>query len=900
MAAIILIILIAYIYHTNNKISNLKQENEKLRRSLTEIRKGLEKNSTTDLLSDNLKYNNELEILRNQDDQKEFNSKYTGDSFSENKTVLRKKLTEEEKQKIKLKKEKEERERKNTTILITGAILIVLSAIVFLMSTWYTIPNILKTTVLVLLIGVFFGGSKIAKEKFNLEKTSNTFFYIAMAYIPICLFSISFFGLLGEFLSFRGDGGYIYLTIAGIFTAFIYWITYIKNKNVLLFYGSLLTQVFSVILFSLIFSQNIELISLNLLLYNILFIILTYSKFNIPEIKIKNIYSILPYICSGMLLFILENINIFIPINLIILAINYGILAVIDKKKINSYLLNIVINILGVYLIWNNNTHLTISLKIAATLLYSICVYIVENIILIGQKRNDLKVACSIVTLILLGMLFIESYEELQSFIRPYIISLIQLIILTISYVQSKELGKKITSLLIPICFIITGTTLLLELDATYHYYIIFGLLTFVIGESLQGKKVELIRKNFFAVSNLFIGFTYFFTAIEFEDLFFNDVMYFILLFIVYTYSYFVKQNKVFKYLSYLVGHIALFSACDFFAMSDEFILLIPTITLIALINLENKFKFLKDSFSEIFFSCLKIIAYIFLTIIDNEIRTIISIGLTSYLLYNNYKNKENSYYNIIPLIGTMPNIFDNNLDSTLQICIMLLSTIGLSIFAMKNRCINIYTIFSGIYLFGTLTELNTQYVNEILFLIWSACNCYFMEDNKEKDIFKILTYIGVLVLYNVFAEELELIEFTLFNLLGYILFAIALIRTILNKYINQIDLIEAITFICIYLFAITLYSGEYDGMLFGLLIVSIILFSYIKKYGTLFLTSIAAILLNVFLLTREFWFSIPWWVYLLILGSILITFAIKNEANENNKVNIGETFKKLKDKIEK
>ena len=97
---------------------------------------------------------------------------------------------------------------------------------------------------------------------------------------------------------------------------------------------------------------------------------------------------------------------------------------------------------------------------------------------------------------------------------------------------------------------------------------------------------------------------------------------------------------------------------------------------------------------------------------------------------------------------------------------------------------------------------------------------------------------------------------------------------------------------------AIASYSGETDGILFVLLIVGLVILSYIKKYGCLFLVSIGSILLNVFLLTREFWFSIPWWVYLLGIGSILIIFAIRNEAKEE-KVNLGTIIKKIKDKVE-
>jgi len=60
------------------------------------------------------------------------------------------------------------------------------------------------------------------------------------------------------------------------------------------------------------------------------------------------------------------------------------------------------------------------------------------------------------------------------------------------------------------------------------------------------------------------------------------------------------------------------------------------------------------------------------------------------------------------------------------------------------------------------------------------------------------------------------------------------------------------------------------------------------------------AILLNVFVLTREFWASVPWWAYLLIIGATLIGFAIKNEVSEKKEnLNIGTALKNLKDKID-
>lgn len=880
MTFLVLVVFIVYIYYTNNKIKDLQEENQNLKKLIKKV-EGLELST-----SDN-NFSNEKSIKKTNEIQK---------------VKVKKELSEEEKQKILLKKEKEERERKNTTILITGAVLIVVAAIVFLMSTWYTIPNILKTLVLILLIVVFFGGSKIAKEKFKLEKTSNTFFYIAMAYIPICLFSISFFGLFGEFLSLNGEGRNIYLTLVGIITSVVYYITYKQNKSKIVFYGSLLAQLFSVVLFSLIFSNRLELISLNMLLYNILFIILTYNQNNKLIASIKNIYSIIPYISTFLMLLTFENITILIPINLIALATNYAILEAKEKRKSHAYLLNISISTLGIYCIWKNTLVLSESLKMTATLVYFISTYILENMIIIDKKKRELQISSTVINLVLLQLLFFKIYDYEYMILRPYVVSFIQTMICFVSYARSKETGKEITSVLIPIYFIITGFTFLQDFNnASYHHYIIFSLMTFVVGELLQGDKVSKIRDKFFVISNVFIVLTYYMAFIEDGVAFFDDVIYFVLLVAVYVYCYFYKKQSIFKYFAYVAGYISLYSACTFFEISEDFMCLIPTLTLVGLLNLENNFKNLKDEFSNIFFVILKIIAYIYLNILGNSLGTIFVIGLTSYLIYYNYKNKEENKYNIIPLIGAMPSIFDSSLEPTLQICIMLISTVGLTIFSAKGRRINIYTIFSGIYLLFSLEEIDTMFVNEILFIIWALYNWNCMKSKKEKDIFKFLAYLGSLILYNIFAYELEITEYTVFNMLGYIVFAVVVIRDILKKYLDNIDAIEAITFICIYFIAICSYMNEYDGMLFGILIVGIIFVSYVKKYGTLFLVSIAAILLNVFLLTREFWFSIPWWAYLLIIGSLLITFAVRNEVSEkNNKLNLGTTIKKIKDKIEK
>ena len=66
-------------------------------------------------------------------------------------------------------------------------------------------------------------------------------------------------------------------------------------------------------------------------------------------------------------------------------------------------------------------------------------------------------------------------------------------------------------------------------------------------------------------------------------------------------------------------------------------------------------------------------------------------------------------------------------------------------------------------------------------------------------------------------------------------------------------------------------------------------------------MVAIVNIIINIFALTRIFWFSVPWWVYLLVVGSVLIGFAVKNEANENKSISKGivDNIKSIKDKID-
>ena len=171
--------------------------------------------------------------------------------------------------KVKAKKYSDQ-ELKNTLILSVGAILVILSAIIFLTTTWNTSLNIIKTLVILLMFLVFLGSSYIADKYLNIKQTSKIFLYLAFSYLPLVFLSISLFELLGHYLSFFGPGKYVYLALSTIILSIIYYYYMIRNKDIFFAIGSIIFQVFSVILLVLIFTTNINIILFGISIYALL------------------------------------------------------------------------------------------------------------------------------------------------------------------------------------------------------------------------------------------------------------------------------------------------------------------------------------------------------------------------------------------------------------------------------------------------------------------------------------------------------------------------------------------------------------------------------------------------------------------------------------------------------
>ena len=102
------------------------------------------------------------------------------------------------------------RERNISWALILGVILLFIGGLVFGTSNWSSMNNLIKVLFVSLVSIVFFASSYIAEKYLNIKKTAFAFMTLGSLFLPISIISIGFFELLGTWLSFYGEGKYLF------------------------------------------------------------------------------------------------------------------------------------------------------------------------------------------------------------------------------------------------------------------------------------------------------------------------------------------------------------------------------------------------------------------------------------------------------------------------------------------------------------------------------------------------------------------------------------------------------------------------------------------------------------------------------------------------------------------
>lgn len=909
---IVIVVLAIVLLDIREKYHIVLKENKILKQELKKI-KSQNLNSFDSTLDTSANNNNTTTTSQNDNIVSTTSNKVTGYHINSNESTPSNmnvsqgyKIGSPSKKAVAQKVKIDKTEQKNITILITGAICIILAAIIFLSSTWSAIPNLLKTAVIILLTFVFLGASKLAQEKFNLPKTGKTFFYIAMAYIPISLLSISIFGLFGEYLSINGDGNYLYLALSSILVAIIYYMIYKKYNNKYMLYGSILSQVFTIVATNLIFGTEILAITITLLLYNILLIMLT------PNCDLlKNVYAIIPVLMSLFSIGTYGENGYLFSFTLLLTAANFLILLNKYPNKFYAYLFNIIDIYFGLCLFS------TIFDPDNQTIIIESCliVYLIINYIAISMlyKKNKLIIdSLNVTNIISLTLFNLFVFFEESTLIQVVYSSTLTLLLM-INYFnpanKDNHSKKMLFSILASISYF--GTAFVIFDGTNFHSFwvLLVGFIT-LLCTILIKKRDNLLFNVLLVATHIFLGLNYAIIMEEFStDNKFILLISSILMFIGYIYSYLITKFKIFKYLTYISITPMISSTLNLITQELYPHYIGVTVSVMFAMLVETLDERIEDKYSDIFFAVVQGLSYS-LFIFDSDIYSsspFLIVYLLAYTLligvYNKYVNK-NTLYNLVPLIGIAPILFVNNCSRIFMISTQLLSLILVTAISIPDKDFSIYRGASFVYLLLFSILITNEYLIATLIILWSLLQIVTIKSKGLKDVLKVIIYLAFFFIYSLAINDLKLDDTIIFPMIGYLIMAIVLFRTIINKYMNNEDItiIEHLAYSIIYLITISNITSITVGIVFiGLLLVTLIL-SYLLRYGTLFITSIAALLVSIFVLTKEFWFSIPWWIYLLGIGTILIAFAIRNEVSDkkDKKTNPIDFINKLKDTIEK
>lgn len=898
IGAIVTIIIIV------SEKSEKKSEKELLRKRIAELERELnlyrskygsidyENNVSNNTSNNTFKnrvqtYQNNVQtsqVNSNEINQNQFNNNQYKNYYSENQNDYVRVDNTVHTQKV----EVDEESVKNKFILMAGAVLIVLAAIVFLTSTWHTIPDVLKTIVIVLLAGVFMGASRIADKVFKLKETANTFLYIALAYLPIAIFSISLFGLLGKYLSIKGEGKFLYFTISSGFLAILYFALGNKRKQNLLINSSMIMQFLTVVFLANCINSKISTVFLALIIYNL---ILTLIKNNYLKEYLKTIDAYNYIYLYGIFIIqfiILNTSNAFINIitNLLI-VFSFYINYVQNHNYVNiiSILTSTLLLSMSIFNIDNN----IFNIDIKEVLTYIVLLAMFANGVLSDKKDwKECSILVSSLAMIVMYLNVLSLYKE-NLIIKSYMIMWTITIFIIISYIRLVR-RRKIFIHLIPISIYLAQLNTVIEnnLKLNILLYTSLALFVFAALNIIKGKKNRIVLQTY---SNAMIIVSSISCMLFDYNGFINDILLMICLLATYSVGFIINRKTViYKIISYLLTNLLICSIMSKLN-SIENVKYIPFITTVGIMILEYNYKKLQDRSSEIYLLGSSIISFIMLNIDINLLSFILIILQGIIFIYYVTERKLNSYLKTIPFFAIIPTVYISKWAIMYNMNYMIFANFILimitTVISLREEKINPYTLISALYIVMQIFAFKFNiYINLTIVLMWTLL--HLLDMPKEKMIFETMLYIIGLIYYNnilgdICSTNRELAKITAFKYVGYIVVTMLISRNVVKKVlVDAYKILEYFAFPIIYLIAIFNYTNETDGMIFVLMLVIITIVSYTFKFGPIFISTITAIIINSLLLTREFWFSIPWWVYMLVIGTILIIFAVNNELTEN------------------
>ena len=816
-------------------------------------------------------------------------------------------------------------------MLSIGVFLIILASIIFATSTWKLYSNFIKVLILCGETLLFFVLGILLKYVFKVKKTGNALTLISTILLPTTFLCAGYFNLFGNLFSLTGKYSTLFLSVTFLMEALVTLIrkNIIKSNKYLFslicFFAGIFLLIYGII-------KNVCLTfvitSFVLMLINIFKnkIFNNLKEFNIFNILVSIIFTFAYFYFSFYQLFsnnlLLE--KLYLVFFIISLSLNFIISRPKDNEVLNIFSV-LYETMLVIWFVMFSKNLLTSSFAFVISGLISYIVYYISN-------NNYVKTTSVIVSYIqgFLGIFIICFVKECV--IMAPIISFIYIVLTFIGSLNKDKL-KIINIIFEPIYLIMLAIGILIQPFIIKNIKAIDVIM--VINACLIiATIVSTIRKN--KVKNCYLIILIIGLFIQSLCSYFSSVMYFVTAFIIYLLLIIYSLMSKDEFSKNLLDALCILSLSSVLIGLNKYTLissLITTILLIifAILNKSNNKKYLYLSLVSIpiimiisnlsfnysikkdlsmiilipslliltrkFLNALKendkiVLEFIFISALALSITSpsimfiyLILLYVVTFLLKKEYTLSSKTYFNYLIFFSIISflNVSADKLDNLYMIGIITLLVINQILFRILYEKRNIifeafHSIISLVLIICLINNLGfNNFISSIISIILFIILYLIYADERMKYIvISFMVYPLNLLLKTIDANVIK----DILSLFIYMIPITLLLRKVFNVEEDVSNIIEGV--ILSLMFVMFIFNINLQvGLTLGIISVLSIIIGLVFKYKSYNITGYVTLVLTVIIQTFELWGKMPWWVYLLITGIILVVLAALRESKK-------------------
>ena len=816
-------------------------------------------------------------------------------------------------------------------MLSIGVFLIILASIIFATSTWKLYSNFIKVLILGGETLLFFVLGILLKYVFKVKKTGNALTLISTILLPTTFLCAGYFNLFGNLFSLTGKYSALFLSVTFLMEALVTLIrkNIIKSNKYLFslicFFAGIFLLIYGIIKNACL---TFVITSFILILINIFKnkIFNNLKEFNIFNILVSIIFTFAYFYFSFDQLFsnnlLLE--KLYLVFFIISLSLNFIISRPKDNEVLNIFSV-LYETMLVIWFVMFSKNLLTSSFAFVISGLISYIVYYISN-------NNYVKTTSVIVSYIqgFLGIFIICFVKECV--IMAPIISFIYIVLTFIGSLNKDKL-KIINIIFEPIYLIMLAIGILIQPFIIKNIKAIDVIM--VINACLIiATIVSTIRKN--KVKNCYLIILIIGLFIQSLCSYFSSVMYFVTAFIIYLLLIIYSLMSKDEFSKNLLDALCILSLSSVLIGLNKYTLissLIITILLIifAILNKTNNKKYLYLSLVSIpiimiisnlsfnysikkdlsmiilipslliltrkFLNALKendkiVLEFIFISALALSITSssimfiyLILLYVVALLLKKEYTLSSKTYFNYLIFFSVISflNVSADKLDNLYMIGIIALLVINQILFRILYEKRNIifeafHSIISLVLIICLINNLGfNNFISSIISIILFIILYLIYADERMKyTVISFMVYPLNLLLKTIDVNVIK----DILSLFIYMIPITLLLRKVFNVEEDVSNIIEGV--ILSLMFVMFIFNINLQvGLTLGIISVLSIIIGLVFKYKSYNITGYVTLVLTVIIQTFELWGKMPWWVYLLITGIILVVLAALRESKK-------------------